>query len=163
MANHQTPKKFTIKSDLGTEQGVKDHSYRDEAIGLTAGSQVRRRVLTQNLIDRYYQRKLITPRQYNTAQYLHSIYTKGSRTAGMKYDVRVDGGGASNDDSAVGFSDYMKAMKLLPGEMFRVVQWIVIDGCSATSLDQQIHNGRRMSMQQLRKALDKLSEYFGIL
>jgi hypothetical protein len=81
----------------------------------------------------------------------------------MKYDVRVDGGGGSNDDASIGFSDYMKAMRTLDQNMFRVVQWIVIDGSTAASLDQQSYGGKRISMDTLRAALDQLSKHFGIL
>lgn len=153
-----------LRSDLGTAERVQtDDVYRDEATGLTAGSQLRRRILTQSLIDRYFQRGIITSRQYNTAQYLYTIYRKGTATAGMKYDVRVDGGGGSNEDANTGFSDYMKAMRMLDQNMFAVVQWIVIDGSTATSYDSKRHGGKRISMDILRSALDKLAIHFGIL
>tara|TARA_S200002703_G_scaffold141338_1_gene133113 strand:- start:286 stop:756 length:471 start_codon:yes stop_codon:yes gene_type:complete len=151
-----------LKSDLGTDERVADEVYKDEPTGLTAGSPLRRRILTQSLIDRYHQRNIITDRQYNTAQYLFRIYNKGMKATAMKYDVRVDGGGASNDDSSVGFSDYMKAMRSLDSNMFKVVQWIVIDGMTAASLDQVDYGGRRMSMKLLRAALNQLADHFGI-
>ena len=66
-----------IKSDLGIDERLNGEDFRDEPVGLTAGSQLRRRILSQNLIDRYFQRKLITPRQYNTANYLYNLYQKG--------------------------------------------------------------------------------------
>lgn len=161
MANQQKTK-YKIKSDLGVEDRVKDEVYRDEPIGLTAGSQLRRRILSQNLIDRYYQRGYITLRQYNTAQYLHRLYQKGNRVASMKYDSRVDGSSGGYDNDNVGFSEYMKAMRELPTHLFTVVQWIVIDGSTATSLDEKEYQGRRISMQRLKESLNWLANYFGI-
>lgn len=155
--------KQRVRSDLGNEERIKDDVYRDEATGLTAGSQLRRRILTQSLIDRYMQRGFITSRQYNTAQYLYNIYRKGTKTAGMKYDVRVDGGGSTEEDSNTGFSDYMKAMRMLDQNMFAIVQWIVIDGSTAASFDERNYGGKRISMNVLRAALDKLAIHFGIL
>lgn len=158
----QQKSKYRIKSDLGTEDRVKDEVYKDEPIGLTAGSQLRRRILSQNLIDRYYQRGFINSRQYNTAQYLHRLYQRGNKIAGMKYDARVDGGSNSFDSDNVGFAEYMKAMRELPSHLFSVVQWIVIDGSTATSLDEKEYQGRRISMKRLKESLNWLANYFGI-
>jgi len=159
---NQQKSKYRIKSDLGTEDRVRDEVYKDEPVGLTAGSQLRRRILSQNLIDRYYQRGFINSRQYNTAQYLHRLYQRGNKIAGMKYDARVDGGSNSFDSGNLGFTEYMKAMRELPTNLFLVVQWIVVDGSTATSLDEKEYQGRRISMNKLREALNILANHFGI-
>ena len=158
----QQKSKYRIKSDLGTDDRVKDEVYKDEPVGLTAGSQLRRRILSQNLIDRYYQRGYINLRQYNTALYLHRLHQRGNRIAGMKYDSRVDGSSGGFDSNNVGFSEYMKAMRELPSHLFSVVQWIVIDGSTATSLDEKEYQGRRISMKRLKESLNWLANYFGI-
>ena len=124
-----------IKSDLGTEERVSGEIYKDEPTGLTAGSKLRRRIMSQTLIDRYYQRGLIDSKQYNTAQYLLTIHSKGARPSSMKFDAKVDGSISSFDGDNIAFSDYIKAMSKLPINMFRVVQWVVFEGSTATSLD----------------------------
>ena len=151
-----------VKSDLGTNERIIGEVYRDEPTGLTAGSKLRRRIMTQNLVDRYYQRGQITSKQYNTAQYLLIIHSKGARPSSMKFDAKVDGSVTSYDGDSVAFSDYIKAMKKLPLNMFRVVQWIVFEGSTATSLDAKEYNSRRVSMNRLRNALDYLADHFGI-
>jgi hypothetical protein len=151
-----------VKSDLGTDERVVGEIYRDEPTGLTAGSKLRRRIMSQSLIDRYYQRGLINSRQYNTAQYLSVIHSKGAKPSSMKFDARVDGTRVARDNDNVGFSDYIKAMRKLTPQMFRVVQWIVFEGSTATSLDAKEYNNRRVSMNNLRAALDFLSNHFGI-
>ena len=80
----------------------------------------------------------------------------------MKFDARVDGTRVARDNDNVGFSDYIKAMRKLTPQMFRVVQWIVFEGSTATSLDAKEYNNRRVSMNNLRDALDFLSNHFGI-
>jgi|TARA_R110000787_G_C13367980_1_gene440590 hypothetical protein len=150
------------KSDLGTPERVKSEIYRDEAIGLTAGSPKRRRVLSQTPIDRYYQRKQISERQYSTALYLYSVYYKSSKSAGINYNPRVDSSSYNtNEHSAVGKSDYLKAMNSLDKQLFSIVQYCVIFGCTAGSFDE-INGIRRVSMSNLRAGLDKLADYFRI-
>ena len=151
-----------IKSDLGIEERLNGEDFRDEPVGLTAGSQLRRRILSQNLIDRYFQRKLITPRQYNTANYLYTLYQKGIAKSSMALDIKVNESRKSFDNSSTAYSDYMRAMRKLPTDLFQVVQYIVIEGSTATSLDQKEYASRRVSMNKLRDAIDKLSNYFGI-
>ena len=135
------------KSDLGTPERVKSEIYRDEAIGLTAGSPKRRRVLSQTPIDRYYQRKQISERQYSTALYLYPRVDSSSYNA--------------NEHSAIGKSDYLKAMNLLDKQLFSIVQYCVIFGCTAGSFDE-LNGIRRVSMVNLRAGLDKLADYFRI-
>ena len=156
--------KLIIKSDLGTDERVKDESFRDEPTGLTAGSTLRRRILSQSLIDRYYNRQYITSRQYNTAIYLLTIYTKGTRSNSMNFGDRVDSSSSSSNYDAVslGFSEFMRVTKQMPSDLFKVIQWIVIEGSTATSLDQKEYNSRRVSMKKLKLALNYLADYFGI-
>jgi len=154
--------KSKIRSDLGTDERVAGEDYRDEATGLTAGSQLRRRILSQSLIDRYYQRGYIDSKQYNTAQYLLTMYSKGAKSNSMKYDVRVDGGGNSTESINIGFSEFMRMTRKLPSDLFRVIQFVVIEGGTCTSLDEKDYNSRRVSMKLLKRALDSLADYFGI-
>ena len=149
------------KSDFGIDIRIKkDDIYKDEDISIVAGSKKRRRILTQTIIDRYYQRGLIDDRQYNTALYLYAIYGQTSKRLISSYnsDSLIQGRMQNQD---ISFSSYMDICKHLDSKLFSIVQHIVIYGFSASEFDKKYNNKRR-TMSELRNALDQLSKFFNI-
>ena len=149
------------KSDFGIDIRIKkDDIYKDENISIVAGSKKRRRILTQSMIDRYYQRGLSNDRQYNTALYVYAIYQKTSKRIISSYnsDILIDGQRPYED---INFSTYMDIVKRLDNKLFNIVQHIVIYGFSASEFDNKYNNKRR-TMKELKLALDTLGDFFKI-
>jgi hypothetical protein len=152
-----------VKSDYGEDIRIKgEDEYREESISITAGSQKRRRILTQTSIDRYYQRGLITAAQYNTAIYVYALYRKSEKRITSSYNPDAALMTSNIDDkNMAGFCDYMDIVKVLPSKLFNIVQHIVIYGFSANEFDKQYDN-KRKTLNELRLALDMLSDHFGV-
>jgi len=152
-----------VKSDYGEDIRIKgEDEYREESISITAGSQKRRRILTQTSIDRYYQRGQINTKQYNTAIYVYALYRKSEKRIISSYNPDSSLMGTNIDDkNLAGFCDYMDIVKVLPGKLFNILQHIVIYGFSAAEFDKQ-YNNKRKTIKELRLALDMLSNHFGV-
>ena len=117
------------KSDFGEDIRLKGDDYREENISIIAGSQKRRRILTQTSIDRYYQRGNINTRQYNTALYVYALYRKSEKRIISSYNPDSAVMTSNVDDkNMTGFCDYIQITKLLPTKLFNIVQHIVIYG-----------------------------------
>jgi len=150
------------KSDYGEDIRLKGDEYREENISITAGSQKRRRILTQSSIDRYYQRGNINTRQYNTALYIYALYRKSEKRVISSYNPDSSVNTSNVDDkNMTGFCDYIQITKLLPTKLFNIVQHIVIYGFSANEFDKAYDN-KRKTLKELKQALDMLSGYFRI-
>ena len=155
-------KKPIVKSDLGEDIRIKDDEYREESVNILAGSQKRRRILTQTSIDRYYQRGNINIRQYNTALYVYALYRKSETRITSSYNPDANIMMSNVDDkNMAGVCDYIQITKILPTKLFNVLQHIVIYGFSANDFDKKYDN-KRKSLKELRIALNLLSEYFKV-
>ena len=156
-------KKHIEKSDFGTSHRLKDHIYKDQHIGITSGSKKRRRILSQSIIDRYYYRKLISQRQYDVAIYIYNLYHKSQKKVTGSIEPRVDGSSVnSGENQYIAFSDYIKIMKHFDRETFNIIQWIVIEGLTASEVDNSIYNKKRTTMLLLKSALDSLADHLRI-
>lgn len=151
------------KSDLGTNERIENESFKHEPIGLTAGSPIRRRILSQTIIDRYRQRKIISERQYQTALYLYSLYFKATKSSKNDFMPIVDSSKTNHtENQLIGLSEYLKAVDQLSPNLFYIVQWVVIYGCTAGSYDEKYLNKKRLSVINLKEGLNNLSEHFRI-
>jgi len=150
------------KSDFGEDIRLKNDDYRDESISIIAGSQKRRRILTQTSIDRYYQRGNINTRQYNTALYVYALYRKSEKRIISSYNPDSAVMTSNVDDkNMTGFCDYIQITKILPTKLFNIVQHIVIYGFSANEFDKA-YNNKRKTLKELKQALNMLSDHFGV-
>ena len=150
------------KSDYGEDIRLKGDEYREENISITAGSQKRRRILTQSSIDRYYQRGNINTRQYNTALYIYALYRKSEKRVISSYNPDSSVNTSNVDDkNMAGFCDYIEITKVLSPKLFNVVQHIVVYGFSANEFDK-LYNNKRKTLKELKLALNKLSEFFRV-
>lgn len=150
------------KSDFGEDIRLKNDDYRDESISIIAGSQKRRRILTQTSIDRYYQRGNINTRQYNTALYVYALYRKSEKRIISSYNPDSAVMTSNVDDkNMTGLCDYIQITKILPTKLFNIVQHIVIYGFSANEFDKT-YNNKRKTLKELKQALNMLSDHFGV-
>ena len=152
------------KSDFGEDLRIKNSDeFQEETVSIATGSQKRRRSLTQTSIDRYHQRGQITSRQYNTANYIYSLYMKSEKRIISSYnpDSQMSGKSYMVDSKEKGFCEYMDIVKLLPHKLFEIIQHIVIYGFSCNEFDKK-YNNKRKTISELRLALDMLADHFRI-
>lgn len=106
---------------------------------------------------------MISQRQYDVAIYIYNLYHKSQKKVTGSIEPRVDGSSVnSGENQYIAFSDYIKIMKNFDRETFNIIQWIVIEGLTASEVDHCIYNKKRTTMKLLKSALDSLADHLKI-
>ena len=154
------------RADHGTNESMSQaEGLKFETVdGGRAGAMKRVYVSQQVPMDRYAQRGLINDRQKRAAHALFVLYDQTRQAGRLTADytkLRVDGGAGSGvNDYAL--ADFFKLQKAIGQEAASVTRAVVIECESASNWAKRFRLPKRMGIEKLRLALDKLADMLRI-